>query len=521
MSLKDLPRWALPAAFGAIIIVVLVAVLVSGGGDDGTTEGPAAVVPASAPVYVDLSLRPEGGAKESAEAALGKVLDTDDPGGKLVSLIEEQAKAAGDDFDYSDDVEPWLGEHFAVYLTKIGGNSSDSEGGFIFETKDPEKALDFVTSQEDDAGDEQEYHGVRYRIDNDGDAFGLIGDFIVGADPPAFKAAVDAHNGQSLAESSDFKDAVGDLSSDRLATLYVPVDGFLNAIDDTELDPQSRSLVEKGLGDFADEPILGQVTASATDVTLELSAGGTAETEESSLLDDLPADTWLALGVGDVGGAIDSAVASLDDAGIDADTINAQVQSQTGIELDALTAALGEAALFVNGTTQADLGGALVIQDKDETVTANLLARLQRLITQQSQGAVKVQPLAGAGGAAGFQIIDPTGRLKKPIQVVQADGKIVAGYGASSVQQAANIATSAKTLSDEASFGNARAAVGDLGVDAFLAIDPILALSRAGAAAADPNYQLAAPYLEHIDFVASGSGSDEGRTAVRFVLGLR
>jgi hypothetical protein len=520
MSLKDLPRWALPAAIGAVIVVVLAFVLFSGG-DDETTEGPAAVVPASAPVYVDLSLRPEGDAKAAAEAALGKVLDTGDPGDKLVSLIEEQAKADGSEFDYSDDVEPWLGEHFAIFLTKIGGNSSDSEGGFVFETKDPEKAIDFINSQEEDAGDEQDYHGVKYRIDADGDAFGLIGDFIVGADPEAFKAAVDADKGQSLAETSDFNDSLDDLDSDRLATLYVPVQGFLDAIDEQELDPQSRALVEKGLGDFADQPVLGQVTASATDVTVELSAGGAAETEESSLLQDLPPDTWLALGFGDVGGAIDSAVASLDDAGIDSDAINAQVKGQTGIELNALTAALGEAALFVNGTTQADLGGALVVQDKDETVTANLLERLQRLIVQQSHGAVKVQPLAGAGGGAGFQIVDPTGQLTKPLQVVQSSGKIVVGYGAASVQQAANIATSAKTLSDNPSFGNARSAIGDLGVDAFLAIDPILSLAQAGGATRDPNYQLAAPYLEHIDFIASGSGSDEDRTAVRFVLGLR
>ena len=519
MSIKDLPRWLLPAVLG-VAALVLIMILVLGGGDDDAAEGPAAVVPASAPVYIDLSLRPEGEAKESAEAALGTILGTQDPGAEVISLIEEQAKKEGEDFDYEAEIEPWLGEHFGIFLTKIAPDD-ESEGGFIFETTDSGEALDFISSQGDeDSGEEKEYEGVEYTIDEDGDAFGLVEDFVVGGDEAAFKAAVDASDGDSLAESDEFNDSIDELAPDRLAPLYVPIDKVLDSVSAEDLGTQERAFIEGLLGDAAEEPILGQMTASATDVSFELSvAGGEVETAESSLLEDLPAEAWLAVGLGDVGSAIDQGIDTLDQGGLESEAIESQLRAQTGIDLDALTAALGEAAFFVKGRTVADLGGALVIQDKDQTVTANLLDRLQTLIAQQSQGTVKVQPLAGA--AAGFQLVDPSGELKQPIQVVQTSGKIVAGYGADSVQQAAAIADSPKTLADEPGFENARTAVGDLGVDAFLSIEPILALAESEGVASDADYQQAKPYLDGLAFIAIGSGSDGDRSAVRFVIGLR
>lgn len=518
MSIRDIPRWVVPAALGVIALVVIL-VVVLGGDNDDAAEGPAVVVPASAPVYVDVTLRPEGEAKASAEAALGTILGEGEPGAEVIALIEEQAQREGEDFDYAEDVGPWLGERFAVYLTKIG-DDDESEGGFIFETSDPDAALDFVNSHEDgDPGEEKEYEGVEYTIDEDGDAFGLIDEFLVGGDESAFKAAVDTVEGDSLAESDEFSESIGGLDSDRLATLYVPVDKFLDAVVE-DLDPQARALLERAVGDAAEEPVVGQMTASATDVTFELSAGGGGvETAESSLLEDLPAEAWLGLGLGDVGGTIDKAVDNLDDAGIDSDTINAQLKAQTGIELDAVSAALGEAAIYVQGRTVPELAGALVIQDKDQTVTANLLDSLQSLITQQAAGAVQVQPLKGVD--AGFQIVDPTDVLAKPVQIVQANGKIIVGYGPASVQQASRIATSPKTLAQEPSFENARDAVGDLGVDLFLSIEPVIALAESEGATADADYQEAKPYLDSLSFLSVGSGSDGDRSVVRFVIGIR
>lgn len=517
MSVRDLPRWLLPAILGAAALVVIL-VIVLGGGDDDAAEGPAGIVPESAPVYMDFSLRPEGEAKESAEAALGAILDTSDPGAEIVSLVEQEAREEGEDFDYEEDIAPWLGERFAVYLTAVGSDDK-SQGGFIIETSDPDRALEFIREQEDEEPEEEkEYEGVDYTIDSDGDAFGVIDDFLVGGDESSFKAAVDAADGDSLGEADEFEDSIDELSSDRLATLYVPVQKFLDAIAEEELGSQEREFVEKALGEAAEEPVLGQVTASATDVSLELSAGGGAETEQSTLLESLPADAWLGIGFGDVGAAIDQGVDSIDDAGVDSETISAQVKAQLGVELDALTAALGEAAIFVSGTTVADLGGALIIQDKDTTVTANLLDRLQTIIARQSQGTVRVQPLPGP--EAGFQVVDPSGEVPKPVQVVQSNGKIIVGYGADFARQASRIAQAPNTVAESPAFEGAQEAVGDLGLDLFLAFEPVFALAESEGASADPDYRQAKAYLESLAFLAVGSGSDGDRSTVRLIVGL-
>jgi hypothetical protein len=523
MSIKDLPRWVLPAALGAVAVVILAVILVSRG-DDEIEGGPAALVPANAPVYSDFVLRPEGEAKTNAEAAVGTVLDSSEPGEELITVLEKAARDAGEDIDFEEDVEPWLGERAALFFSSV--REDGGAGAFILETTDSDAALLFLAKtfgdeaeDEPDDSEDANYKGVDYTVDSEGDAFGVIDDFLVAGNEDAFKAAVDASEGDSLAESDEFSEATDELDPGRLATLYVPIDQIIESIGEENIDPQARALLERAIGDAVDEPVLGQVTASATDVTLELSAGGgEVETAQSSLLESLPADTWLALGLGDVGESIQTAVSQLGEAGIDPEVVEAQVLAQTGIELDALTAALGEAGIFVRGTSVATLGGALIIQDKDPTVTANLLDRLQGLIKRQSQGAVRVQPVKGVEG--GFQLTDPTGQLQQPILIVRASGKIVAGYGAQSVRQAAQIATAPRTLSEEQAFQNAEAAVGDLGVDLFLAIAPILALAESEGAGSDSDYGSAKPYLQAIDFLAVGSGGEDGRSIARFVFGL-
>src|SRR5690348_10818224 len=90
------------------------AVAVAGcGGSSGSSDadvGPAAAVPANAALYLDATVKPTGSNEENARAALSKVMGTQDPGGKIVSLIEQQAKTDGHPIDFQTDVAPWLGE---------------------------------------------------------------------------------------------------------------------------------------------------------------------------------------------------------------------------------------------------------------------------------------------------------------------------------------------------------------------------------------------------------------------------
>ena len=157
------------------------------------SDGPASLVPADAPVYFEAVVKPEGEAAESAEAALGKITDEDDPGQALIDQIEQAAKDDGE--------RPQLrGGHRALARRERrrlsdAASPTTSEAVLIIETTDADKGIEYISSQEDATGEEKEYEGVTYQLDDDGDAFGKIDDFIVFGDEAGFKKTVDTADG--------------------------------------------------------------------------------------------------------------------------------------------------------------------------------------------------------------------------------------------------------------------------------------------------------------------------------------
>ena len=496
-----------------------------GGGGDGEDGGPASIVPADAPVYFEAVVRPEGEAASGAEGALGKIIGSDDPGQVIVDQIESAAAADDENFSYEEDIEPWLGERAGIYPTSLAG---ESDVVVALETTDSDRAIEFLSSQ-GDTPEEKEYEGVDYQLDSDGDAVGVVEGLLVFGDEESFKAAVDnAEEDDSLAGSDEFEDAIDELPEDRLATLYAIPKTFIEAIPEEEIDAQGRDIILESLGDDGEEPVLGSMTASDAALSLEVSAAGGAEVsaEESTLVGELPAAAWLGLGVADIGAGVERGVASVDESdvpGLSAATIRQQLNAVAGIDLDAdVVNALGDGAFFLQGTSEADLGGALVIQSTDPTASARLLIRIQGLIKRRGDPSeVRVQPLASTGGDVGFQLVDPTGELPQPIQVVQRGDRIVAGYGAASVEQGLTAQTGTASLAGNPAFTSAQSAIGDLGIDAFLSFAPIFAFAEASGAASDPKYQQAKPYLDAFDFLAAGSSTEDDRTTARFIVGLK
>jgi hypothetical protein len=161
-----------------------------------------------------------------------------------------------------------------------------------------------------------------------------------------------------------------------------------------------------------------------------------------------------------------------------------------------------------------------VIESKDPTASAALLTKLQTLIRQQGRSAgVRVLPLASAGGDQGFQLAGPPGELPQPIQVVQRGERIVAGYGRSATNQALD--AGAQTLASNPEFTSAKDAIGELGIDAFLSLPTVLQIAETqGGLGQDAEYRVAKPYLEKLGSVAIGSGTEDDRNLVRFVIGL-
>jgi hypothetical protein len=531
--------------FGALAVPGAALALAIGGCGSSEEEksvevGPAVVVPVNAPAYFDISVRPEGDAREAAEAAAGKVLDSEDPGPTLTSLLEQAAAAEGGDFNWDEDVAPWLGEKIGFFPTSLAG---ESEVALIAETTDTEQALEFARSQEDVSGPERDFNGTSFQIGSSGDAIGIVDDLLVVGPPKGFKQVVTAAEESSLGDSEQFKDAIGELPDERLATLYAVPRDFLEAIPEEEIAPEDRNLFLKAIGESADAPVLGDLTASADQLELELSAaGGAVETEQSNLLAQLPNEAWLALGLGDIGSALQSALDSIESAevkGLSGEQLRSQLDELTGLDLDQVTQALGGGAIFVQGTSTSDLRGALIIQSGDEAVSAELLDSLESLITAQAgSSGVRVTSLTaetssstgGTGSETTTDSSEPTTQtgfqveseaLPQPIQVVQQDNRIIAGYGGGIVGEIINSSGKTSGLTGTPGFTAAEEAVGSLGVDAYLSFQPIFELAEGLGAEDSSGFQSAKRYLNSLDFLAIGSGGEDDRALLRLIVGLK
>jgi hypothetical protein len=501
----------------AAVVAGGLALPVASCGDDDGAGGPASLVPADAAGYFELSVRPEGEAREDAEAALGTLLDTEQPGEEIIALLEREAAQEGEGFDWERDIEPWLGERAAAFPSDLAG---ESEATLVVETTDPELALDYVREQEgtEDGEREREYEGRSFQLGDDGDAFGLLDDSLVFGDVRGFRQAVDASEGDALADSDDYQEALDSLPDDRLSTLYLPLETFLETIPAEEIDPTGRAVLLQALGEAGEQPLLGSLTASEDSLAFELSAAGEGgETEQSPLLGELPADSWAAFGFADVGGAVRSALEGLESAGFPVATLSFQLRQESGIDVERDLSTLGDAALFVSGTTERKLGGALIVESEDQDAAASLLSRVESLIRREGEG-IRVQPLAAAEGDAAFELIDRTGELPQPVRVLQRDERIVVGYGSRALTQALE---PGRTLAGSDAFGRAAQAVGELGLDAFIAPSPALELARSLGGDADADLESVREALQGVDYLAVGSGARDDRSLVRLVLGLR
>jgi hypothetical protein len=496
-------------------VAVPAAILTGCGGGGGSSDvdvGPAAAVPASTPIYLDATVKPTGSAQANANAALSKILATPDPGTKVISLINKQKTSTGQPVNYQTDIAPWLGQKAGVFFTTLGSNS---QGASVIETTDPQAALAFAQKANGTSGAPKNVDGVPIQSSQDGTtAYATVGNFLLAGDEAGVEAAIHADKGDtdSLGDDSDFKDSLGDLPSDRLGTLYTVPKTFIDALG-TQFDAASKSALEKSAGDNLNQPVAGALTASADSVQLEATGGDNGvDTPESSLLGNVPAQSWLALGLGDLGDNLKNSIDQLKEQLPNFDTVQQQIEQTTGSSLEQLTGALGDAAIYVQGTTQSTLTGALVVQTKDASLTGRLLGQLQGLL----QLGGKVTPLRLTGGGTGFQLADPS--IPQPIEIAQQGDKIVIGYGSGSAEASL---TPAQTLSSNPTFSAAKGQVSSLGTDLFLNLQSIFALAESSGAKSDPSYVQAKPYLDALNYVVTGSGSSGDKAEFKAVLGLK
>ena len=497
----------------ALVVALAVSIAAGCGGDDDEAETtPASVVPADSLLYMDALVRPEGEERTAIEAPLAALLGTEDPGAVIIDALN--AELAEDGATYEEDIAPWLGERAGIFFTSVfppeaagdveGTAFDDAEGAFVVETTDPDAAMAFAE-----------------KFADDGDAFEIVDDFLVGGTEDAVQAAVDAAEGDSLEDDGEFDSLLG---AETAATgrLFADVPGFVAAAKEAgELTAEDGDKLDAVLSGFLDEPATAVLQGETTGVAVEVSYGNTGDSplaagEESALLRELPEDTWLAAGLPDVGELVEGYLGTAEQLGSaeGLDEVSAEFREELGVEPAELFGPLGDGALFATGSGIFGTGGGLVFETSDPDAGRDLIAALERAA---KRGGEDVRPLSGGGGE-GFAV--SVSNIPGAINFVASDDRVVIAYGEAAAAAALDPSMAEGALADSEAFAEAQGALGsDYAVSAYFDFGPVVGLLDL-AAATDPALQEAVPYLESLDYLVAGSTSDGERERHRVFLGV-
>lgn len=507
-----------------ISICAALAALALGAGCDGGSSSSsdlAGVVPPATRILVQGAVRPSGELKTNTDEVAKRIGGIDNLGNFVVEKLEENARGEGESFDYEKEVQPWVGEKAA-----LGWENGETDEPLIAvestDTAATQKFIDHQASQSKKPYEDSSYEGVDFKVGGkDDNALGVIGDFFVAAeDESVFKAAVDASNGESLADEESFQSAMDGAKEGSLADVYVDVGGLLKESGD-EIDPQARQFLDSAGIDPSEATAIASVVPGSDQVEVDLSSnlGGqeAPSGDASELLGAMPAGSFAAFAVSGFGHELTEAIDRLDKTGVPGQIPPGQLKSglkQTGVDVEKIVSSLGDAAVFAEGRGKSNLGGALILTTKEAAQAKETVGSLGTLLrATQTPGVSAIN-----GKASGFSI-----RSKElgpqPLVVVAAGERIAIGYGVKPTLK--GVSESGRKLADDPIYKEAVEALGDTPISAFVDGTGALALARSLVPTSDSGFREAVPYLSKISSLALGSGSEGDLTTARLIVGLK
>lgn len=337
----------------------------------GTSASPATVTPATAPLYIDAVVRPEGSLKASATSTARTLTGRQHPFEGLLKLL---AGPTGHAPSYAKEVQPWLGPHAGVYLSGVGLShvqgvigealkkalaeglagvegallgqgglpaladlasasahrsvgSSVVQGAVVLDTTDVATARSFLEAQAHAAGAHTStYRGVTYQVAPDGVAEGIVHRFAVIGSEAGLKGVIDtAAGGPALAQAAGYAKLVSTAAPEALANVYLSAEGLARSIAASG-GPSTHGagaesilpLVEGLLGKPGQvylSVIPGARTVALDFDTLPPTSASASSSESNAgssttgaqVLRGLPGGAWLAIGFGDLGRTLGNA----------------------------------------------------------------------------------------------------------------------------------------------------------------------------------------------------------------------
>lgn len=570
------PRRALAAS-----LAVAIALACAGCGSShssGTTIDPASAVPATAPLYASATVRPDGALQSAARAAGRALTHQADPYLRLLGALQTPGSPA---LDFKRDVAPWLGPRAGVFLGSTGGageadvgrllsllqqgllGESSAAGSFPFaahgvdgalvlDTSDAAKARSFVATQARRAGAHATaYRGASYQATAGGIAFGIVDRLVVIGSESALHGVVDTvAGGPSLARATAYSTLIGSTPPGTLGHVYANAGALPRGGKTPSQDLASAVSLLAG-----ERPVNISLIPSAGSLALDADALGAGTTpasggllssssEAARAIGELPGESWLAVGLGDVGATLGSDVQALQGlTSLGGSPAGPSPEAQTsslnvkgliaGIlapirALGADSAAarrdfaswMGSAGLFAAGTGLLELKGGVVIDSNDAARSRAAVAKLGALL-RKGGGSIQPVSIPGTEAAVAARLTGlPVVLDIAAGQDASGRSKFVIGIGEASVEAALHPSS---TLSGAASYGAAAAALG-AGFQPSITVDfpTLLSLLEGVGLQEDPTISPFVPYLRSLSTLSGGGKSlGGGIERFRLVLGLQ
>jgi uncharacterized protein DUF3352 len=488
------------------------------GSDDSPSSSDAAsLVPARSLFYAEATLRPEGDQKAAINALVSKFPGEGSAGDRIRQLMEKAFAESDTKLTYEEDVEPWLGDEAAFFMSSAGAGGKDADAAALVATEDEDATVDAIEKDGDVRKTDYRGNDLYLSVEDEDTATAVVDGWLLLGNPAGVKAAIDvAEGGDPIDEDEAYEQTLEDASEDRLGFVYMNTPLFAEQF--------RKSPAGAAFGQFRKffaEPLIATVDAGDNGIRFEgtvpasLLAGFPIVAEGTDLTAGLPADSWLAMGQPDLGKTIDSYLELAAGAVGGRDVIEQQLEAATGLDLqEDVISWMGDWGLFVRGTSVAELDGALMIETSDEAASGRLIDAVARLTREG--GELTVRPLE-LGGGEGVTMRGPG--LQQPLHLFQRDGKVVVAYGDAAARDALD---PAETLGDSASYAGAEGALGgDYDVSFYLAMGPILELVDSTPAGADEDWQQARPYLEPLGALVGGAREDGDKLRSAFGLTVK
>ena len=499
-------------------LLALAALPLAGCGDSGSADlgaDPAKAIPASAPVYLELVARPEGDLREDAEAALGKLLRTDEPGTKVAGFFD---KIAEGETSWAE-LKEWLGPRVGVFFTDF--REGAPVGALVADHTDAEKAeayLNKLAEGEDEA------------------EVAIIGDYAVAGTPEGVEAVRRTlDGGDALSEVPDYGAAREAVAADEaLGLVYLEPQGILDALGGAlEGLPDSPFQNPQALGVFRDM-FAKAGRAAAVSFHLQGEAvrmqaagigapGGGSSTVAADGLAALPADAWLAVGFGDLGEAIGNAAAQIqqlaalsgDSGGPDFGKLLDQFRRKTGVDIEQdFLSWMGDGAFYARGTSVTNVGAALTIRTKDPERSRKAVG----IIAQGLQGAgAQVREAQVQGYDVAVELRSPQAPIS--LFIAANDERFSIGVNPQALTDLLDPET---PLGDSDTYENAEEALGEgLRPVAIVDVPTIIGLLEGFGVNEAEGYAEAKPYLDALGPISIGTARDGDVHRFSLAVGLR